>query len=113
MPRHDGVPNLLKYLCDIDPSVTMSATDRAALPAFGVTMTGGTPWLTLTYRENTEATGITVNVQTSTDLQTWTTMSPPDIVKQVGADGGDPIMEVGVKRNGSARQFIRLSITQP
>jgi len=114
MPRHDGVPNLLKYLCDIDPSVTMSATDRAALPAFGVTMTGGTPWLTLTYRENTEATGITVNVQTSADLQTWTTVTP-DFTAQTGTDSttGDPIIQVGVNASGSTTKYLRLNLTSP
>jgi hypothetical protein len=116
-PENDGIPNLLKYLFDIDPANPMSAADRAALPVVGLdtTSTPGTEYLTLTYRESASATGITVNVQTSSDLQTWTTVSPPDLSQQVGTDltTGDPIMEVGVTANGSTEQFIRLNVTSP
>ena len=110
----DGIPNLLKYLTDIDPNVPMSATDRAALPAVGVdtTTTPGTEYLTLTYRQSAAMIGVIVNVQTSNDLQTWKTVDPPDLFQQVGTDSttGDPIMEVGVKLTGSANQFIRLEV---
>ena len=119
-PQNDGVPNILKYLYDINPSGPMSASDRAALPALGIddTTTPGTEYLTLTYRENQLMTGITVNVQTSSDLQTWTTLKPSDVPpdflsQQVGADSGDPIMEVGVKLTGAKKQFIRLNVTSP
>jgi len=121
-PQNDGIPNMLKYLYDIDPTKPMSASDRAALPALGIdsTTTPGTEYLTLTYRENPLMTGITVNAQTSPDLKTWTTLKtsdvPPDFLsQQVGTDSttGDPMMEVGVKMNGSTKQFIRLNVTQP
>ncbi len=120
IPKSDGIPNLMKYLFDIDPSVTMSATDRAALPASHLdnTTTPGTAYLALTYRQNALKTGITVNVQTSSDMQNWTTLSasdvPPDLLsQQVGTDSttGDPIMEVGVVVSSStAKQFIRLNV---
>jgi hypothetical protein len=94
----------------------MSASDRAALPTVGVDTTTkpGTEYLTLTYRKNAFLTGITINVQTSSNLQTWTTVSPPDLSQQVGTDSNthDPIMEVGVKTTGT-RQFIRLNVTSP
>jgi sugar lactone lactonase YvrE len=114
-PRGDGVPNLLKYFYDIDPAGTMTQADRAGLPTlnFDDTSTPGTEYMVLDYRQSLYATGLTVNVQTSTDLKTWTTVAPPAIVKQIGTDSGDPIMEVGVIYNGGPRQFIRLSITQP
>jgi len=116
-PENDGVPNLLKYLYDINPTVPMSAFDRAALPASDINTTTkpGTQYLTLTYRQGPYLTGMTVNVQTSPDLQTWTTVNPPDLSQQVGTDSttGDPIMEVGVKRTGATKQFIRLNVTSP
>jgi hypothetical protein len=76
------------------------------------TTTPGTKYITLTYRENPFASGLTINVQTSSDLQTWTTVSPPDLSKQVGTDltTGDPIMEVGVIVNSPSKQFIRLNV---
>jgi hypothetical protein len=54
-----------------------------------------------------------MNVQTSSDLQTWTTMPNPTLV-QTGVDPntGDPIMQVQVPV-GSANEFIRLSVTSP
>jgi len=118
-PENDGIPNLLKYLYNINPSAPMNATDHAALPTVGIDTTTlpGTQYLTLTYRENValDPTQITINVQTSSDLQTWTTVSPPDLSQQVGTDPttGDPIIEVGVKANGLSGQFIRLNVTTP
>lgn len=115
-PQEDGVPTLLKYLYDIDPSQPMPATDRTALPVVGIDnmTTPGTPYLSLTYRQYAWVTGITVNVQTSTDLQSWTTLTP-DISRQVGTDANtrDPIMEVGVKTNGVPKLFLRLNVTMP
>jgi kumamolisin len=117
-PENDGVPNLLKYLTDIDPSQSMSATDRAALPTLGVdtTTTPGTQYLTLTYRQYASETGLAINVQTSPDLQTWTTVSPPNLSQQVGTDSttGDPIMEMGViMPPNTTRKFIRLNVSMP
>jgi len=112
-PRNDGIPNLLKYLYDINPSVPMTAPERAALPTLDMTTTSGTTYLTLTYHQYASLTGVTINVQTSPDLQTWTTVNPPDLSQQVGTDSGDPIMEVGVKDTGATKQFIRLNVTQP
>ena len=114
-PANDGVPNLLKYLDDIDPTIPMSNTDRVALPTLGTTTSGGAQYLTLTYRQNAQATGVTVNVQNSPDLKTWTTVNPPGIFQQVGTDPntGDPIMEIGVTASGSVNQYIRLNVTTP
>jgi len=114
-PENDGVPNLLKYLYDIDPSVAMSTVDRAALPTVGTTTNGGIGYLTLTYRQYALSTGITVNVQTSPDLKNWTTVNPPNLSQQIGTDPitGDPIIEVGVLANGTNKQFIRLNVTMP
>ncbi len=100
---------------DIDPTQIMSATDRAALPVFNVAAGGD---LTLTYRQNRLLTGATIHVQTSSDLQNWTTLSststPSYTFQQVRLDANnDPIMEIDVKPTGRAGQFIRLNVTSP
>ncbi len=92
----------------------MSATDRSALPILDTTTIGGTQYLTLTYREYALASGVTVNFQTSPDLQTWTTVSSPVLFQQIGTDliTGDPIMQVGVQETGTI-QFMRMQATSP
>lgn len=115
MPQSDGVPNLLKYLYNIDPSHAMSEADKAALPVVAVETNSGDTYLTLTYRKNATAGGLTVNVQASPDLAAWTTASPPDLSQQMGTDPltGDPIVKVGVKTSGAPKFYIRLNVTSP
>jgi len=112
-PENDGLPNLYKYLFDINPTEIMTAADVAALPAAGMTTDGTGTYLTLTYRQYAKSTGITINVQTSTDLLTWSTVTSPTIT-QVGTDSitQDPIMQAKVPAAGS-REFIRLNVTLP
>jgi hypothetical protein len=112
-PENDGVPNLLKFLFDIDPTTPMSATDHAALPVVGTTSNSETKYLTLTYRQFALIGGITINAQTSPDMQTWTTVVNPTII-QTGNDPstGDPIMQMQVPMSGT-RQLIRLNVTGP
>ena len=102
------------FLFDIDPAEAMLSSDKAALPQVGTTVIGGTPYITLTYRQKPQASGITVNVQTSTDLQSWKTVTP-DFTQTVGTDSitKDPIIEVEVKTTSPAREFIRLNVTSP
>jgi uncharacterized repeat protein (TIGR03803 family) len=112
-PYHDGIPNGLKFLFDINPTGPMTAADRVALPALGSVVTGGTEYLTLTFREYSLA-NLQVQLQTSADMQTWTTQINPDLIEQVGTDSttGDPIMMVGAKTTGT-KQFIRLNVVAP
>lgn len=114
-PQKDGVPNLLKYVYNIDPSRGMTATDRAALPVMDIITSGGIRYLTLTYRQNSSMTGVTVSVQKSTDLKTWSTVTPPDFTLQIGLDSNthDPIMQLGVLVKDDTKQFIRLNATSP
>jgi hypothetical protein len=115
MPESDQVPNLLKYLYDINPAVPMTTAEYAAMAATDVdtTTTPGTTYLTVTYRQYAKVTGITVQVQTSTDMQNWTTVTP-NISKQIGTDSttGDPIIEDEVATT-STTEFVRLNVTQP
>ncbi len=111
-PQNDGVPNLLKYFYDINPSRPMSAADQAALPAVGMMTDGQGTYLTLTYRENALKSDVVVAVQTSTDLHTW--LAPSNvIIVPVGTDPatGDPMMQAQVPESGPA-QFIRLNAIQ-
>jgi len=112
-PLNDGIPNLLKYLFDIDPTVPVTAADRAILPTVGTTTISGSNYETLTYREYASTTGVTINVQTSQDLQTWTTLTNPTIT-QTGIDAttGDPILQAHAPITAFP-QFIRLDVTQP
>jgi len=113
--KSDGAPNLLKYLCNINPAVPMSTTDRYALPVSGsdTTTMPGTTYLTLTYRQYALVTGLVVEVQTSPDCQTWTSVTP-DITKQTfDSNTGDPVTEVEVNTNGASREFIRLHVSMP
>ena len=112
-PENDGISNLLKYLFDINPSREMTAADHAALPAFSIADSGGADYLALTYRQYARQTGITVNVQTSSDLQTWQTETNPTFT-EIGLDPvtSDPIMQVEVPVSTTAL-FIRLNVTSP
>ena len=115
-PENDGVPNLLKYVYDINPAQAMTQASYAAMPQTDIdtTTTPGTTYLTLTYRQYAKLTGVTIQVQTSPDLQNWTTVTP-SITTQVGTDAttGDPIMEDEVNTNGQSSEFIRLNVTSP
>jgi hypothetical protein len=89
----------------------MNAAARANLPTVGTTTISGSKYMTLTYHQHNALVGVTVNVQTSPDLQTWTTLTNPVFV-QTGTDSnGDPIMQVQVASSGTA-QFIRLNVSQ-
>ena len=111
-PQNDGVPNLLKYVCNIDPSRAMGPLDRAGLPLLSVVHNGGLSYLTLGYRKNSVMTGIAINLQTSTNIQTWQNATP-DIDQQIGSDSttGDPLMQIGVNTAGGPKLFIRLNVT--
>lgn len=111
MPLGDGATNLLKYFCNIVPTVIMNASDRLALPMVGQTVDG--QYLTLTYRQSSSAGGVSAIVQTSFDLKTWQVVSNQNVI-QIGTDSstGDPIMQAKIPINGS-RQFVRLNVSKP
>ena len=58
------------------------------------------------------ATGLTVTVQTSSDLVNWQTVTP-DSTQTIGTDPttGDPIIQLAVNVTGSTRKFIQLVVT--
>jgi hypothetical protein len=116
-PQGDHVANVLKYLCDIDPSQPMTSSDQQALPTVDIdsTTTPNTTYLALKYRESPVQGGAGVTLQMSSDLKTWTNATPT-IDQPVGTDTatGDPIMEIGVTMSSQTRrQFIRLNVSAP
>jgi O-glycosyl hydrolase len=118
-PQNDGVTNLVKYFCDINPTRAMSATDLSALPKVTVTTVGGFPYLALNYRQNPNQTGLGVVLESSPDLQTWQNVQTQDdndyMTQAVGNDSttGDPIIQQGIKTNGNTKLFVRLNVTLP
>ena len=110
-PQNDGISNALKYLTDINPTIPMSAASVAALPVGGVVTTGGTQYLTLTYRRDPNVTGLTLAVQTCTDMHTWQSVTP-DSTQTIGTDPatGDPIIQIKISSSGQAL-FARFEIT--
>jgi peptidyl-prolyl cis-trans isomerase A (cyclophilin A) len=112
-PQNDETPNLLKYLCDVTPAQSMTPADRAKLPTVGSAMVSGAQVLTLTYRQRADLVGVFVNVETSTDLQTWGAPTSATTTQTPATDSsGDTIMQVQVPVPAGGTQFIRLSLTQ-
>ena len=111
IPRHDGVPNALKYLTGINPSIPLSAATYPMLPTPGSLVISGTEYLTLTYRRNPNTPGLTLTVQSSPDLLAWNTVTP-DFTETVGTDlpTGFPYIRLSVRKIAGPRMFIRLQL---
>ena len=111
---NDGVPNLLKYLYDIDPSRPMTVEDRAALPMLDRTTIGNVDYLTLTFREYGYQTGVNVVVQSSTDLVNWSTPTNAFLqVMEIDGNTHNKTMVAGVPINVPGKTFIRLNVEGP
>jgi N-acetylneuraminic acid mutarotase len=117
-PQNDGVANGLKFLCGINPAISMTGADRAALPTVVLDSTTdpGITLLAVTYRQSALVQPLTPTLEESTDLQTWYPQISA-IDQQIGVDPvtRDPIMEMGVvvPINNSRPMFIRLQVTGP
>ena len=107
----DGVPNALKFLFDVNPSQAMNSADRSGLPTVSNDTISGTTYLVLTYRKYALVSGLTVSLESSSDLVTWAPVTP-DIDQQVGNDAntGDPLIEMGINSTNLTRKFIRLNV---
>ncbi|PAW79238.1 MAG: hypothetical protein B9S32_04600 [Verrucomicrobia bacterium Tous-C9LFEB] len=113
-PHNDGVANVMKYLCHIDPSAALGDADKGALPVMNVIEQDSKEYLTLQHRQNPAASDLNIEVQVSTDLKTWQTVTP-DNTQTVGTDPltGDPIIQYQVDTLGAEQKFIRLNVTAP
>jgi cyclophilin family peptidyl-prolyl cis-trans isomerase len=111
-PQDDGVPNLIKYLCDVTPMQTMPATDLAKLPKAGLATISGAKYATLVYRQRANLVGVFVSVETSTNLQTWAAPTNATTTQTTTTDGtGDTIIQVAVPAPTKGGQFFRLNVT--
>ena len=111
-PDNDGVPNLLKFLLNIDPSQPMAPADVQALPRGGTCTDGnGNRFVTLTYRENPLAAGsVVVTPQMSPDLQSWQT-APAAAAVGIDPVTGDALMQVVAPVAPGGREFLRLQVS--
>jgi hypothetical protein len=81
------------------------------LPQVAITNVSSINYLTLTYRQNGLATGITVNVQTSPDLVNWTTVTPALNTSTPIAGTNDSTVQVGAPMTSPTAMYIRLYVT--
>lgn len=103
----DGIPNLLKYACGLDPAAQNSTR---ALPAAG--SGNGNP--SLTYQRNKFATDLDYIVEVSGDLKTWYSGSPYTSAPVVLSDNGVTQTEqvsVLTLPDPQGNCFIRLRVT--
>ena len=113
-PAGDGVPNLIKYAENLDPNVPTTS----AFPAPGVTTSGGSKYLTLSFREATAATDLTFTPQVNTGaLGTPSVWAAGGTLLGTPVDNGDgtktEIYQDTVPMSASApKRFMRLSVTR-
>ncbi|MBS0658714.1 MAG: hypothetical protein JSR82_10775 [Verrucomicrobia bacterium] len=120
-PNGDGVFNLLAYALGLSP-VAPSAN---LLPTAAIKSYAGVPYVYITFNRSSVATDLTYVVQSSPDLQTWTTIatssggattSGPGFVSETGTA---PTFNVEVRDTQpvdpvtGARRFLRLQVSTP
>ena len=116
-PFGDGVPNLLKYALNLDPSAadttSMTASGTKGLPLVGV---DATKHLTLTFvrRPASTSPGITYPVVVGTDLQTWTAnAAATESTTAIDAEFERVVVTDSVATSETGRRFVRLQVTTP
>ena len=107
-PQRDGVTNIQKYFSNIDPTRPVTVNDRAALPNANVTTYNSIRYVAMTYRQSATLTGLTVQVQTSTDLKSWTTVTPTTLSSVSDSITKDSTITAGVPTGSAPQMFMRL-----
>jgi hypothetical protein len=98
----DGIPNLLEY------ALILNAPGERGYGATQASISSG--MLSLTYRKITTATQLQYEVRESTDLVSWTTVTPQ--VEVVETDGNVQTIKASVPVGSNTPLFLRLRITQ-
>jgi hypothetical protein len=115
-PDKDGVPNGLEYFFHTNPT-SDPASDAAQFPQVGLSSSGGSTYLTFTYRRLLGWTGNQAVVAVSDDLTTWDNSQTQ--IEQVGAparsgDGATEIVTVRLKTPITTgpipKKFFRLTL---
>ncbi len=112
-PDGDGIANLMEYALNLDPK----QAQVTGLPTVGQVTVSGNQYLTLTYLQRTDTTGITYLPQVSGDLATWNggtgytvavsdTASPDGMTQTV-------VIRDAVALTSANRRFLRLLVSRP
>ncbi|MGC3989695.1 MAG: endonuclease [Chthoniobacteraceae bacterium] len=102
-PDGDGISNLVEYAENLNPKTANSLSDQETIQTSGSA-------LNLTHRKNRWATDLSFSYQISTDLQSWTTVTP-STTSTTHLDIDTDQVTVSVPMSGT-REFIRVVITQ-
>jgi hypothetical protein len=109
-PARDGIPNWLKYAMGLAPKTTNSASEMfqvAARPQVG--------YLTLTYRQNKQATDISFITEASDSLTagSWNTDGLQELSRVDSNTYWSVTVRDGVSLANAVSRFLRLTISRP
>jgi hypothetical protein len=111
-PDFDAIANLFEYILGLNPN-TPNPTPPAAPSGTNVS---GNDYLTLTFRRDLNATGISLTVQAGPDLSSWDNIDP-DGPNQISSTTNDSMQTLTVRdnvpMNGATNRFMRLKATEP
>ena len=108
----DGIPNLIEFALGLDPT---SATDTSGVMQTQTANVNGNDYLTFTYAQRKDATGLTYTVQYSNNLLSWNSGSLYlETVSITTKDAAFDWVTVRTKVSLDAQnaQFLRLNVTQ-
>ncbi len=109
-PDGDGVPNLLKYVFDINPVTGMSSGDAAKLPHPGTETIDGLPYFVFIFNKSSHATA-TLSFEGCANLSggAWQTVVP-DITETTAPDPVtlDQTVTYKIRMDTSQARFFRL-----
>ncbi|MCX6877320.1 MAG: DUF3570 domain-containing protein [Verrucomicrobia bacterium] len=114
MPQHDGVPNLLKFAFNLDPTkpdcrlLSMDAGGTAGLPC--AACVGGVLRLEFIRRKASTHPGITYTPQCGSDLTGWTVFTATETVTPIGTTDWERVVVNGPV--GETRCFGRVQVLQ-
>ncbi len=103
-PDGDGIPNLIEFALSGIPTDPGSAP----LPTLGTITIGDDQFLSLTVNKNPDATDLTFDVRTSTDLATWQSGTGHTVVVE---DSETTLIVRSHAPIGTGRRFLRLFVS--
>lgn len=110
-PAGDGIPNLVKYAAGLNPKIPSAL----ALPKSGVTTSGSSKYLTLSFREATAATDLTYTTEVNgSGLSTSSGWQTGGVQIGTPVDNGDGTKTVTYQDTvamGTTARFMRLRIS--
>ena len=116
-PNGDGINNLLAYALDLPPVAPVPSGDRLRTEIDTATANG--PWLSLTYRQKSAATDLTYQVETSSNISTWSPLAIDGVtaVSEVvhpdpDGDGSAVLRRVRLKLANNESRFLRLKVVK-